>query len=88
MYVTGVPCNNPADGVNTSPVDTTVTYMYPNTYTYLCANGFEYNGYVISTCQADGTWSLTAPNCTGKNSLRMIGLEMLVANFICLHNIN
>ena len=63
--IVGVPCNSPVDGVNTAPVDTTVTYMHPNTYTYLCANGYENNGDVTSTCQADSTWSLAAPNCTG-----------------------
>ncbi len=33
------------------------------TATYTCDHGYTLNGVSTRTCQADGTWSLTAPNC-------------------------
>ena len=59
-------CGGPADGVQTLPVDTSPSYVYGDTYTYVCNSGYEFTGSSLeSTCQSDGTWSLSAPTCTG-----------------------
>ena len=43
------------------------------TYTYECAQGFEYlddNSDLTTTCQAGGSWSPAPPTCTGQNTHR------------------
>jgi CUB/sushi domain-containing protein len=50
--------SDPADGT----VDATAT-TYGSTATYGCKPGFGPSGSSTRTCQADGTWSGTAPTC-------------------------
>ncbi|XP_078692084.1 sushi, von Willebrand factor type A, EGF and pentraxin domain-containing protein 1-like [Branchiostoma floridae x Branchiostoma belcheri] len=38
--------------------------IYPNTVTYTCNPGFQFDGVATSTCQADGTWTSPVPKCT------------------------
>ena len=58
-------CASPTDGNNTVSVDTSLTYTFGDTYTYVCISGHEYIGDANSTCQSDSTWSLSPPTCTG-----------------------
>ena len=58
------PCGSPTNGEETVAVDTSISYVFGDTYTYVCNNGYEYSGEVESTCQSDGTWSLSPPTCT------------------------
>ena len=61
-----VQCAALEDGTNTVSVDNTSPYEFGNTYTYVCNEGYEYSGELVSTCQSDRTWSLVAPTCAGK----------------------
>ena len=66
-----VPCDSPQDGVETVSVNTSISYVFGENYTYECIDGYEYSGELVSTCQSDGNWSLPAPTCTGKLELCM-----------------
>jgi hypothetical protein len=52
--------SNPANG-NVDISSGTSSYGIMASYT--CDGGFELNGVLQRTCQADGTWSLSAPTC-------------------------
>ncbi|XP_019630654.1 PREDICTED: sushi, von Willebrand factor type A, EGF and pentraxin domain-containing protein 1-like, partial [Branchiostoma belcheri] len=39
-------------------------HVYPNGVTFTCNPGYVRNGAAAATCQADGTWSNSAPTCT------------------------
>jgi hypothetical protein len=51
--------SNPANG----NADISSGTSYGNKATYTCDAGFELNGVLQRTCQADGTWSSFAPTC-------------------------
>ena len=60
------------EGSNTAPVDNSSPYEFGSTYTYVCNEGYEFtSGSLVSTCQSDGTWSLSAPTCTSKLNRHM-----------------
>lgn len=43
------------------------TFDYNTAVTYSCNVGYNYtSGDLVRTCQADSTWSGTAPTCTSK----------------------
>ncbi len=44
-------------------VSTSSGTTFMNTATYTCDDGYTLNGVSTRTCQANGTWSLTAPTC-------------------------
>ncbi|XP_060565067.1 fibropellin-1-like isoform X2 [Ruditapes philippinarum] len=50
---------NPANG----NVDISSGTSYGNTASYSCDAGFELNGVLQRTCQADSSWSSSAPTC-------------------------
>ncbi|KAI8498132.1 hypothetical protein Bbelb_240760 [Branchiostoma belcheri] len=50
----------PTNG-NLSPLG---PHVYPNGVTFTCNQGYVRNGAAAATCQADGTWSNSAPTCT------------------------
>ena len=60
-------CTAPTNGENTEPVDATKTYLDGQTYTYECTAGYDYLDTMITTCQPDGSWSLTPPACSGES---------------------
>ena len=64
--ILGVRCQNLEDGTNTASVDNTSPYVFGDNYAYVCNEGYEYSGELVSTCQSDGNWSLPAPTCTGE----------------------
>ncbi|XP_066271289.1 sushi, von Willebrand factor type A, EGF and pentraxin domain-containing protein 1-like [Branchiostoma lanceolatum] len=51
----------PNNGARTPTAGAT---SYQNTVTFTCNSGYVLNGVSSRTCQADGTWSNTAPTCT------------------------
>lgn len=53
---------NPANGMVSAPVTT-----YNSTATYSCITGYGPSGSTTRTCQANGTWSGTAPTCVIAN---------------------
>ena len=53
---------NPANG----NVDISGGTTYGQTASYECNAGFDLNGVLERTCQADGTWSTAAPTCDRK----------------------
>ena len=61
-----MPCSSPPGGVQTVQVDTSILYVFGQTYTYVCNEGYENSGALVSTCQSDGSWSLSPPTCTGE----------------------
>ena len=68
-------CQALADGINTVSVDNISPYVFGDNYTYVCNDGYEYNGELVSTCQSDRTWSLSPPTCTGEIFYLDISLE-------------
>ena len=46
-------------------VDTSSGTTFMMTATYTCNTGYTMVGAVTRTCQANATWSLSAPTCTG-----------------------
>ncbi|XP_078666608.1 CUB and sushi domain-containing protein 3-like isoform X2 [Branchiostoma floridae x Branchiostoma belcheri] len=50
---------SPANGA-VSPIG---AVSYPNGVTFTCNTGYRLNGIATQTCQADTTWSNTAPTC-------------------------
>ncbi len=44
-------------------VSTSSGTTFMNTATYTCDDGYNLNGALDRTCQANGNWSLTAPTC-------------------------
>ncbi|HVZ73733.1 MAG TPA: hypothetical protein VHJ20_15240 [Polyangia bacterium] len=63
-------------GALTAPTNGTVTdptTTYGASATYACNTGYSASGALTSTCQADGTWSGTAPTCTIKNCGTLTG---------------
>ena len=65
MYFLAIPCNIPTNGAQTVDVDTSISYVFGDNYTYVCNEGYEHSGELVSTCQSDGNWSLSPPTCTG-----------------------
>ena len=63
----GSDCNAPVDcGALANPVNGLVSdsaTTLGNVATYSCNAGYAVNGAATQTCQADGTWSGTAPTC-------------------------
>ena len=60
-------CGVPANGVNTVAVNPWMVYEVGYVLTYRCHYGYKYDGDMVSTCQPDGTWSITSlPFCLGK----------------------
>ena len=79
-------CSAPSDGSQTVEVDNSKSYLTGMTYTYVCNEDFATADDVVTTCQADGSWSLTSlPTCIGnilcfrcKHSLSCLTRFMLV----------
>ncbi|XP_064386420.1 receptor-type tyrosine-protein phosphatase kappa-like [Halichondria panicea] len=67
MWTPEAPTCAPVDcGPLTVPngqVNTTSGTTFMNTATYTCDDGYNLNRVSDRTCQANGTWSLTAPTC-------------------------
>ena len=57
-----------------------------STATYGCVAGYELNGDTTRTCQANGTWSGTEPQCQGKHGSYVITESDLEYNTILLWN--
>ena len=67
-------CPPPANGINTEEVAGSAQYVYDDEYEYVCRVGYTGSDNMVSTCQADGTWSLSPPTCTGKNINNFSGM--------------
>jgi hypothetical protein len=65
--------SNPANG----NVDISSGTSYGNTASYSCDAGFELNGVLQRTCQADSTWSSSAPTCD------RLGIKVKLFKTIC-----
>ena len=65
LHLLVVSCPSPLEGINTILVNTSTSYVYGDVYTYKCEGGYEFSGALQSTCQPNGTWSLSPPACTG-----------------------
>ena len=63
MSVTVVDCGNLMDPANGAVSLTTTTYN--SVATYSCNDGYTLVGDTSRTCLDDGSWSGTAPTCTG-----------------------
>ncbi|KAL5011927.1 hypothetical protein ScPMuIL_010478 [Solemya velum] len=64
IYICAVSCGVPPDESNMNK-DATTSVSYPNTVTYVCADGYENNGESgVRTCQSTGTWGPLALACT------------------------
>ena len=63
--ISAVTCPALVNGSNTEPVNNSSPYVYQDTYTYICTDGYEYSGDLVTTCTAAGTWSLSPPSCNG-----------------------
>ena len=61
VYFTAVDCGSLT--VPNGKVSTSSGTTFMNTATYTCDDGYTLNGTSTRTCQASGTWSLTAPTC-------------------------
>ena len=62
MYIFSVVvCANPPNGEHTKPVPPGTTREYDTSYVYSCMKGYETNDTLVSTCMANGRWSLASP---------------------------
>ena len=52
-----------------------------NTATYNCNNGYNLTGDMTRTCQANGTWSGTAPTCESRSIIMLLHLLLLCTLF-------
>ena len=61
-FNTVVDCGS-LSNINNGQVNTSSGTTYKQTATYSCGPGYNIVGFPSRTCQANGTWSLTAPVC-------------------------
>ena len=76
FHLLAVPCNSPTNGEQAVSVDTALTFSFGDNYTYVCNDGYEYSGELVSACQSDGNWSLSPPTCTGKFSYLFLPFKL------------
>ena len=75
MHLLDVTCGVISAGVETVDVPVDATHPIGTSYTYECNDGYKYSGDKVTNCEdvdGAGTWSLVAPNCTGKLGVHLI----------------
>ena len=66
-YIVGftAECAAPPVGTETELPDSAISYTVGETFEYVCNPGFQFadEAVAIVTCQSDGKWSSSAPEC-------------------------
>ena len=75
-FNTVVDCGLLSD-ISNGQVNTSSGTTYNQTVTYSCYTGYYLVGSSVRTCQADGTWSLTAPVCECEYNFKLLTQSIL-----------
>ena len=69
LFFAALACDAPTYENNIKAVDSSFQFRRGQLYTYECNEGYETADDVVTTCNADGTWTLekSLPSCTGGN---------------------